>query len=122
MKHIDNAIKGTAKPKQKTKLNWWEYWIEHCIATGWQSVHLAFKTWKDLMTSNYEGYNVLDEDDAKEECIFWFWSLLNEDETISKNFLENLLQMCADIDSGKVKTYPFPDDFDSWLEEGDEDE
>lgn len=58
------------------------------------------------MTSNYEGYALLKEDDPEAECIEWFWASINEDDTYPKEFLEELIQMAADIDSGKVKTIP----------------
>ena len=57
------------------------------------------------MTSNYENYALMREDDPEEECKDWFWTSLNEDDTYSKEFLEYLQQMVDDIDSGKVKTY-----------------
>ena len=59
------------------------------------------------MTSNYENYALMREDDPEEECKDWFWTSLNEDDTYSKEFLEYLQQMVDDIDSGKVKTYSF---------------
>ena len=92
--------------KQKTTLNWWEYWIGHCYMTGWQSIRSNFRMWGDLMGSNYEGYGLLTEDDPYTECVEWFWASLNEDDVYPKEFLEELLQMCADIDSGKEKVYP----------------
>ena len=58
------------------------------------------------MGSNYEGYGLLTEDDPYTECVEWFWASLNEDDVYPKEFLEELLQMCADIDSGKEKVYP----------------
>ena len=57
------------------------------------------------MTSNYEGYALLKDDDPYEQCYEWFWTSINLDETYPKEFLEHLQQMVDDIDSGKVKTY-----------------
>jgi hypothetical protein len=67
--------------------------------------------WSDLMGSNYEGYGLLKEDDPYEECREWFWASLNEDDVYPKFFLEELLQMAEDVDTGKVKTYPLTEDF-----------
>ena len=109
--------------KQKTTLNWWEYWIGHCYMTGWQSIRSNFRMWGDLMGSNYEGYGLLTEDDPYTECVEWFWASLNEDDVYPKEFLEELLQMCADIDSGKEKVYPMDDVMENlrkMIEEDDE--
>ena len=114
-----------ATDKKKTTLNWWEYWISHCWMTGWQSIRGAFRIWADLMGSNYQDYALpRTAEDPEKECISWFWGTLGEDDTYPREFLEYLLQMCADIDSGKVKTYPMEDvmeEMKSWCEEDDED-
>ena len=109
--------------KQKTTLNWWEYWIGHCYMTGWQSIRSNFRMWGDLMGSNYEVYGLLEEDDPYTECVEWFWASLNEDDVYPKEFLEELLQICADIDSGKEKVYPMDDVMENlkkMIEEDDE--
>ena len=109
--------------KQKTTLNWWEYWIGHCYMTGWQSIRSNFRMWGDLMGSNYEVYGLLEEDDPYAECVEWFWVSLNEDDVYPKEFLEELLQICADIDSGKEKVYPMDDVMENlkkMIEEDDE--
>jgi hypothetical protein len=109
--------------KQKTTLNWWEYWIGHCYMTGWQSIRSNFRMWGDLMGSNYEVYGLLEEDDPYAECVEWFWVSLNEDDVYPKEFLEELLQICADIDSGKEKVYPMEDVMENlkkMIEEDDE--
>ena len=92
--------------KNKTTLNWWEYWIGHCWMTGWQSIRSNFRMWGDLMGGNYEGYGLLKEDDPYTECLEWFWASLNEDDVYPKFFLEELLQIIDDIDSGKEKLIP----------------
>ena len=98
--------------KEKTTLNWWEYHIGHCWMTGWQSIRGAFRIWADLMGSNYADYALpRTVEDPEQECIEWFWATLGEDEVYPKEFLEYLLQMCADIDSGKVETFPLTEDF-----------
>ena len=89
------------------KLNWFDYWISHCWFTGWQSIRSTFRIWSDLMTSNYEGYALLKEDDPYEECYNWFWVSLNEDDTYPKEFLEYLMQLAEDVETGKVETVPF---------------
>ena len=115
-----------ATDKKKTTLNWWEYWIGHCWMTGWQSIRGAFRIWADLMGSNYKDYALpRTVEDPEKECIEWFWVTLGEDEVYPKFFLEELLQMCADIDSGKVKTYPMEDVMENlkkWCEEEDDED
>ena len=58
------------------------------------------------MSSNYDGYALLKEDDPEAECLDWFWASLNEDDVYDKDFLEYLMQMADDVETGKVKTYP----------------
>jgi hypothetical protein len=98
-------VKGT-RPN-KTKMNWFEYWIGHCWMTGWQSIRGAFRIWADLMTSNYADYALLRTvEDPEEECKEWFWATLGEDECYPKEFLEHLMQMVDDIETGKEKLIP----------------
>ena len=94
------------KVNGSVKMNWFEYWIGHCWMSGWQSIIGAFRIWVDLLGSNYEDYALLPTDDPFQECLGWFWGTLGEDETYPKEFLEHLYQMCEDIESGKVETYP----------------
>ncbi|AFK66361.1 hypothetical protein SWPG_00112 [Synechococcus phage S-CBM2] len=101
----------------KTKLNWWEYWIGHCWMTGWQSIRMTFRIWADLMTSNYDGYALLKEDDPETECVEWFWASLNEDDVYPQEFLEYLMQMCEDIELGKVETYSMDEVMDRLKDE-----
>ena len=68
-----------------------------------------FKMWRDLISGNYEGYALMSDDDPYQECYEWFWTSINMDECLSKEFLEHLQQMVEDIDAGKVKTYPLED-------------
>jgi len=104
------AIKGTAS--KKTTLNWWEYWIGHCWMTGWQSIRMNFRIWADLMGSNYENYALpRTVEDPEQECLEWFWTSINEDDVYPKEFLEYLLQMMDDIDTGKEKLIPMDEDF-----------
>jgi hypothetical protein len=101
-----------ATDKQKTKLNWWEYWIGHCWMTGWQTIGDAFRIWADLMGSNYEVYALpRTAEDPETECIEWFWATLGEDEVYSKEFLEYLMEMAEDVRTGKVETVPLDEDF-----------
>ena len=96
--------------KNKVKLSWIEYILFSCLQQGWYNCWYSFKNWADLMGNNYTGYGILSEDDDLEWCIDYFWSSL-EDEIYPKFFLEELLQMTDDIDTGKVKTYPLTEDF-----------
>jgi hypothetical protein len=99
-----------ATDKKKTTLNWWEYWIGHCWMTGWQSIGDTFRIWADLMSSNYENYALpRTAEDPEAECLDWFWASLNEDDVYDKDFLEYLMKLCEDVQTGKVKTYPMED-------------
>ena len=91
------------------KLNWFEYYFGHCLQTGWREMWNNFKMWRDLMSGNYDGYALLEDDNPYEECYNWFWTSINMDECLGKDFIEHLLQMVEDIDSGKVKTYSMED-------------
>ena len=105
---FSKAILSTDKPR--TTLNWWEYWIGHCWMTGWQSIRGAFRIWADLMGSNYKDYALpRTVEDPEKECIEWFWVTLGEDDVYPKFFLEELLQLVADVDSGKEKLIPMED-------------
>jgi hypothetical protein len=99
-----------ATDKKKTTLNWFEYWILHCWMTGWQSIGDTFRIWADLMGSNYENYALpRTAEDPEAECLDWFWASLNEDDVYDKEFLEYLMKLCEDVQTGKVKTYPMED-------------
>jgi len=100
---FSTPVKGTFT--KKTTLNWWEYWIGHCWMTGWQSIRCNFRMWADLIGGNYDGYTLLEDDDPYEQCYEWFWTSINLDEVYPKEFLEYLMQMADDIETGKVKTY-----------------
>jgi hypothetical protein len=105
-------VKGTAPKKNRTTMNWWEYWIGHCWMTGWQSIRGAFRIWADLMTSNYDDYALpRTVEDPEQECMEWFWVSLGEDECYPKEFLEHLLQMMDDIETGKEKVVPLDENF-----------
>lgn len=87
-------------------MNLFKYYVSHVFPTGWQTVRGTFRIWKDLMTNNYNDYALLKDDDPFAECRDWFWCSLNEDDVYPKEFLEYLIQLADDVDSGKVKTYP----------------
>jgi len=106
---FSKSVKGTAS--KKTTMNWWEYWIGHCWMTGWQSIHGAFRIWRDLMTDNFKDYTLLHTDDPFTECYEWFWVSLREDECYPKFFLEDLMEMCDRIDRGEEKLIPLDEDF-----------
>jgi len=116
---FSTPLKGTHP--NKTKMNWWEYWIGHCWMTGWQSIRMNFRMWANLMTSDYDSYALLKEDDPETECIEWFWASLNEDDVYPKEFLEYLMQMVEDIELGKVETYSIDEVMDrlknNWRED-----
>ena len=84
------------------KMNWWQYWIEHCWMTGWKSIHGAFSIWGDLMSSNYEIYALpRTVEDPEQECLRWFWVSLGEDNTYPKEVLEHIIQMVDGSDTRK---------------------
>jgi hypothetical protein len=95
---------------KKTKLSWFEYIWHSCIIQGWYNCWYAFKNWGDLMGDNYQEYALLVSDDPLEQCILYFWDSL-EDEIYPKHFLESLLQMVDDIETGKEKVVPLDKDF-----------
>ena len=110
--------------KKKTKLSWLEYIWFSCIIQGWANFYYAFKNWADLMGNNYQDYALLKDDDPLEMCILYFWDSL-EDEIYPKDFLEELMQMVDDIDTGKEKLIPMDDvlaNLKSWCEELDDEE
>jgi len=114
--------KVLATDKQNITLNWWEYWIDHCWMTGWQSIRGTFRIWADLMGSNYENYALLRTvEDPEQECLEWFWVTLGEDEVYPKEFLEYLMKMMHDIETGKEKVYPMDEDFMKQLKDLEED-
>ena len=111
--------------KKKTTMTWFEYVFTHLIPTWFQSFNDNFVMWRDLVTGNYEKYALLPEENAYQECYDWFWCSINLDETYPKFFLEELLQMVDDVNTGKVKTYPMEDVMEklkSWYEEPEDEE
>jgi hypothetical protein len=103
--------------KKIPKLNWWEYWIGHCWMTGWQSIAIAFRIWRDLMTDNYKDYALLKKDDPFTECYEWFWVSLGEDECYPKEFLESLMHLAWRVENGLEKVYPLTEDLMKDLQE-----
>ena len=58
------------------------------------------------MGDNYQEYALLISDDPLEQCALYFWDSL-EDDIYPKEFLESLMQMANDVETGKVKAVPF---------------
>ena len=103
----------------KVKMSWVEYSLFSCLKQGWYNCWYSFQNWKDLVLNNYQDYALLKDDDPLEQCTLYFWDSL-EDEIYSKSFLESLLQMVDDIDTGKEKLIPMDDvmaNLKTWLEE-----
>ena len=75
------------------------------------------------MGNSYQDYALLKDDDPLEQCILFFWDSL-EDEIYPKPFLESLLQMVDDIETGKEEVIPMNDVMknlkNKWGEEEDE--
>ncbi len=106
---FSKALLGT--DKNKVKMSWLEYIFTHLIPTWFQSFNDNFCMWRDLVTDNFENYALLKDDDPFQECYDWFWSSINMDETYPKEFLEYLMQMVDDIETGKEKVIPMDEDF-----------
>ena len=83
-----------------------DYITKHLLRAWVQSWTYNFGYWADLMTNNYEGYALLEEDDPEQECYEWFWVSLNLDDIYTKSFIEELLQMKKDVESGTVSPDP----------------
>lgn len=77
-----------------------EYYVHHAIPTGWQTIRGAFIAWRDLVSGNWDGYALLDDEDPFQECYGWFWQLLGEDNVYPKAFLEHLQELVQKIDNG----------------------
>jgi hypothetical protein len=105
---FSKPLLGTSK--KKTTLSWLEYTWHSCIIQGWYNCWYAFKNWADLMGNNYQEYALLKDDNPLEQCILYFWDSL-EDEIYPKEFLEHLMQMVDDIETGKEKLIPVDEDF-----------
>jgi hypothetical protein len=120
---FSREVKGTSP--NKPKMNWWDYWINHCWMTGWQSINHSFRNWADLMTGNWKDYALMFYDDPYEECNDCFWSYLGEDDVYPKAFLEHLQQMVDRIDRGEEKLIPYDvedlkkdmDTLEDWMKE-----
>jgi hypothetical protein len=63
------------------------------------------------MTGNYKDYALMFYDDPYEECYSCFWTYLGDDDILPKEFLESLMQMVDDIETGKEKVIPMDEDF-----------
>ena len=103
---FSRALLGTNT--KKVKMSWVEYILFSCIQQGWMNCWYSFQNWGDLMGNNYAEYALLVSDDPLEQCILYFWDSL-EDDVYPKKFLESLMQMVDDVETGKVKTYPMED-------------
>ena len=108
---FSKQLKGTEK--MKTTLNWWEYWIGHCWMTGWQSIRNNFITWMDLVwfEDNQKHYTLLKDDVPFEQCYTEFWFGLNDDDVYPKEFLEYLMQLADDVETGKEKVIPIDEGY-----------
>ena len=107
-----------ATDREKTTLNWFDYYFSHCWMTGWQTIGDAFRIWADLMCSNYEVYALpRTAQDPEVECIEWFWATIGEDEVLPKSFLEYLMEIAEDVRTGRVELSPLDDDFFDRLED-----
>ena len=62
------------------------------------------------MGNNYQDYALLKTDDPLEMCVIYFWDSL-EDEIYPKQFLDSLMQMTHDIETGKEKVIPMDEVF-----------
>ena len=81
------------------------YITDHLLRAWVQTWSCNFQVWADLMTNNYEVYTNPYSESPERECYEWFWAFINMDDTLPKEFLEELYQRMDDIDTGKVRTY-----------------
>ena len=85
-----------------------KYITDHLFPSWVQSWTYNFKIWADLMTNNYEAYdNPWCE--SPERNVMNGSASINIDETLPKEFLEELYRRMDDIDTGKVKPIPAED-------------
>ena len=78
-----------------------DYITKHLLFVWVQQWTNNFRMWADLITGNYEGYTLSEEEDPYQECYEWFWLSINLDETCSKEFIEELIRR------SKEPVYPF---------------
>ena len=94
-----------------------DYITKHMLP-GWvESWTYNFRIWADLMTGNYKSYENPCGESPERECYEWFWASFNMDDIYTKEFIEELLQMKKDVESGTVKTYPLDDVLKIWSED-----
>ena len=86
-----------------------EYITKHLLPSWVQQWTYNFGIWADLMTNNYEAYANPYCEIPERECYEWFWASINIDETLPKEFLEELYRRMDNIDTGKVKPIPAED-------------
>ena len=97
-----------------------DYITKHMLP-GWvESWTYNFKVWSDLMTGNYKPYAEPWGESPERDCYEWFWASINIDDIYTKEFIEELLQMKKDVESGKVKTYPVDDVLKIWGEDNEQ--
>jgi hypothetical protein len=107
---FSRALLGT--DKNKVKMSWWDYWVLHCWMTGWQSIRNNFITWMDLVwfEDNQKHYSLLKDDIPFEQCYTEFWFSINDEDVYPKEFLEYLMQLADDVETGKAKVTVFDKD------------
>ena len=62
------------------------------------------------MSGNWKDYALLLSDDPLEQCALYFWDSL-EDDIYPKEFLESLMQMADDVETGKEKVIPIDEGY-----------
>lgn len=98
---------------EKELISWIKYIFGYLLFAGWREIGYNFRLWSILMTDTYDEIPLFDE----EKSYDYFWSSLNYDEILPKEFLESLYQMMDDVESGKIQTYPLTtDEFNSLQE------
>lgn len=86
----------------KNKMSWWEYYVGHCWMTGWKTIRSNFRVWANLITSDYDEYALMEEDDPEQKCLEWFWAGLNDDDVHPKQLLEYLMEMVDHVETGVI--------------------
>ncbi len=103
-------------------MSWLEYFFTHCIPTGFKNIKDSFYFWVKLLQGDFEDYRIYNGRTYKysDQELFEllrsdFWYSLEED-ILEKEFLEYLIGLAEDVESGVVETIPWSEmDYDELI-------
>jgi hypothetical protein len=106
----------------KRKMSWLEYFFTHCIPTGFKNIKDSFYFWVKLLQGDFEDYRIYNgrtytysDQELFELLRSDFWYSL-EDDILDKEFLEYLIGLSEDVESGVVETIPWSEtDYDELI-------